>query len=159
MRGTTARQLASPSRLNGPSFGPSKYVPHHSCHYSTSCVLTESQSNQAWGGKIRVDGVVISLFGEAQTAAVGNVTSVQITPTRSIFVVHAGPMNVTVTFPSPIEVRLSDAYKNRRRHTNSRRVAFRLSHAVDAILISSDRNGAIGWPSASGVTVYRDYCR
>ena len=39
--------------------------------------------------------------------APANVISVQITPTRTIFVMEAGPMNVTVTFLSPIEVRFS----------------------------------------------------
>ena len=35
-----------------------------------------------------------------------NVTNIQITPTRTIFVMQAGPMNVTITFLSPIEVRI-----------------------------------------------------
>ena len=34
-------------------------------------------------------------------------TNVQITPTRSIFVMQAGPMNITITFLSPVEVRRS----------------------------------------------------
>ena len=36
-----------------------------------------------------------------------NITNIQITPTRTIFVMQAGPMNVTITFLSPVEVRSS----------------------------------------------------
>lgn len=43
------------------------------------------------------------------TLATANVTSFQITPTQSVFVVRAGPMDVTVTFLSPVEVRGSVA--------------------------------------------------
>lgn len=39
-----------------------------------------------------------------------NITTVRITPTRTIFVVQAGPMNVTVTYLSPIEVRDLDLF-------------------------------------------------
>ncbi|KAI0829800.1 DUF1793-domain-containing protein [Trametes gibbosa] len=57
-----------------------------------------------WAGKIRVDGVTYSWMGDDMPPASGaNVTNVQVTPTRSIFVMQAGPMNVTITFLSPIE--------------------------------------------------------
>ena len=38
-------------------------------------------------------------------AGIANVTNIQITPTRSVFVMQAGPMNITITFLSPVEVR------------------------------------------------------
>ena len=38
---------------------------------------------------------------------VATVTNVQITPTRSIYTMKAGPVGLTVTFLSPVEVRLS----------------------------------------------------
>ena len=60
-----------------------------------------------WAGKIRVDNTSYAWLGNdtAQSGLnVSTVTNVQITPTRSIYVMRAGPMNVTVTFLSPIEV-------------------------------------------------------
>ncbi|KAI0358680.1 DUF1793-domain-containing protein [Trametes cingulata] len=62
------------------------------------------QSIMGWAGKIRVDGQTYSWMGQDYAPPLAaNVTNVQITPTRSIFVMQAGPMNVTVTFLSPIE--------------------------------------------------------
>lgn len=58
-----------------------------------------------WAGKIRVDGQTYAWMGQDGVGnGPANVTNVQITPTRSIFVMQAGPMNVTVTYLSPIEV-------------------------------------------------------
>ncbi|EIW62884.1 DUF1793-domain-containing protein [Trametes versicolor FP-101664 SS1] len=57
-----------------------------------------------WSGKIRVDGSTYNwMGGDVGPPNSGNVTNVQITPTRSIFTMQAGPMNVTVTYLSPIE--------------------------------------------------------
>ncbi|RPD54725.1 hypothetical protein L226DRAFT_560384 [Lentinus tigrinus ALCF2SS1-7] len=57
-----------------------------------------------WAGRMRVDGVTYSWMGSDQIwNNTATVVSTQITPTRSIFVMQAGPMNVTVTFLSPIE--------------------------------------------------------
>ncbi|KAI1795669.1 hypothetical protein LXA43DRAFT_991614 [Ganoderma leucocontextum] len=56
-----------------------------------------------WAGKIRVNGTTYKWLGQDATGTPANVTNVQITPTRSIFVMQAGPMNVTVTFLTPIE--------------------------------------------------------
>ncbi|KAI0335017.1 DUF1793-domain-containing protein [Cubamyces sp. BRFM 1775] len=62
------------------------------------------QSTIGWAGKIRVDGQTYAwLGGDDNPPSVANITNVQVTPTRSIFVMQAGPMNVTVTFLSPIE--------------------------------------------------------
>lgn len=60
-----------------------------------------------WAGHIRVDGTNYRWLGDdAQAPSIpGNLTGKQFTPTRSIFQVQAGPMNLNVTFLSPIEVR------------------------------------------------------
>ncbi|KAI0746013.1 hypothetical protein C8Q76DRAFT_606683 [Earliella scabrosa] len=57
-----------------------------------------------WAGKIRVDGQTYAWMGNDGSAnGRANVTNVQVTPTRSIYVMQAGPMNITITFLSPIE--------------------------------------------------------
>ncbi|TBU41779.1 hypothetical protein BD309DRAFT_964560 [Dichomitus squalens] len=57
-----------------------------------------------WAGKIRVDGTTYKWLGnDPNGGAPANVTNVQFTPTRTIFVMQAGPMNLTVTFLTPIE--------------------------------------------------------
>ncbi|KAI8993903.1 DUF1793-domain-containing protein [Trametes punicea] len=62
------------------------------------------QSIMGWAGKIRVDGQTYAWMGQDYAPPfTANVTNVQITPTRSIFTMQAGPMNVTITFLSPIE--------------------------------------------------------
>ena len=58
-----------------------------------------------WAGKIRVNGTTYKWLGADNTGIAATVVNVQVTPTRSVFVVHAGPMNVTVTFLTPVEVR------------------------------------------------------
>ena len=59
-----------------------------------------------WAGRIRVDGTTYQWMGHDASGVSGNanVTNIQITPTRSIFVMQAGPMNMTITFLSPVEV-------------------------------------------------------
>ncbi|TFK80597.1 hypothetical protein K466DRAFT_605206 [Polyporus arcularius HHB13444] len=57
-----------------------------------------------WTGKIRVDGATFQWMGEDGAAdGIATVTDIQITPTRTIFTMQAGPMNLTVTFLSPVE--------------------------------------------------------
>ncbi|TFK92712.1 hypothetical protein K466DRAFT_581623 [Polyporus arcularius HHB13444] len=57
-----------------------------------------------WTGRIRVDEVTYSWMGnDAFWNNTADIIDIQITPTRSIFVMQAGPMNVTVTYLSPIE--------------------------------------------------------
>ncbi|KAM5534565.1 hypothetical protein V8D89_011769 [Ganoderma adspersum] len=60
-------------------------------------------STLGWVGKIRVNGTAYKWMGHDDRSTIPAVTNTQITPTRSIFVMRAGPMNVTVTFLSPIE--------------------------------------------------------
>ncbi|KAI0727370.1 hypothetical protein C8Q72DRAFT_463133 [Fomitopsis betulina] len=62
-----------------------------------------------WVGFIRVDGSIYRFFGNNHDmfGAVGgvgcNVTYTEVTPTRTIQTVQAGPINVTLLFLSPIE--------------------------------------------------------
>ncbi|PIL35880.1 hypothetical protein GSI_01540 [Ganoderma sinense ZZ0214-1] len=61
------------------------------------------QSIMGWSGKIRVNGTTYKWMGQDTTGTAATVTNIQVTPTRTIFVLQAGPMNVTVTFLSPVE--------------------------------------------------------
>ncbi|PIL35889.1 hypothetical protein GSI_01549 [Ganoderma sinense ZZ0214-1] len=56
-----------------------------------------------WTGKVRVNGTTYKWMGQDGAGTPANVTNIQATPTRTIFVVQAGPMNVTITFLSPVE--------------------------------------------------------
>ncbi|RPD57640.1 DUF1793-domain-containing protein [Lentinus tigrinus ALCF2SS1-6] len=88
--------------------------PYHSVWYTstnTSGPISGSwprfwgqQSIVGWAGLIRVDGATFQWMGQ-DSIADGNatVTDIQITPTRSVFFMQAGPLNLTVTFLSPIE--------------------------------------------------------
>ncbi|KAH9926279.1 uncharacterized protein BXZ73DRAFT_49533 [Epithele typhae] len=65
-----------------------------------------SQTGPDWGwrGQIRIDGAVYTWLGaDSSGSVVPNVVSTEVTPTRSVFVMQAGPMNLTVTFLSPVE--------------------------------------------------------
>ncbi|KAK0208960.1 hypothetical protein DFS33DRAFT_488996 [Desarmillaria ectypa] len=54
-----------------------------------------------WSGWIRIDGSTFQLWGQSGTAT--NLTSFEVTPTRTILSIHANTTNVNVTFLSPIE--------------------------------------------------------
>ncbi len=55
-----------------------------------------------------MDGVTFSWMGsDAIWNNTADVLDIQITPTRTIFFMQAGPLNVTVTYLSPIEVTYS----------------------------------------------------
>ncbi|KAK0203921.1 hypothetical protein DFS33DRAFT_1275044 [Desarmillaria ectypa] len=56
----------------------------------------------AWDLWISVDGEYLQLFGGGGGPAT-NLINVALTPTRTILVIQAGPMDVNVTFLSPIE--------------------------------------------------------
>lgn len=62
-----------------------------------------------WQGLIRVDNSVyrwlgLTTFDPGASNSPGIYTGVQITPTRTIYTVQAGAMNITATFFTPIEV-------------------------------------------------------
>ena len=63
-----------------------------------------------WTGKIRVNGMTYKWMGMDGAGTSANVSNIQVTPTRTIFVMQAGPMNVTITFLSPVEVRSTSPY-------------------------------------------------
>lgn len=65
------------------------------------------QSLLGWQGAIRVDNITYSWMGYEPVLLnhTANVTDVQITPTQSVYLMEAGPVNLTVTFLSPVEVR------------------------------------------------------
>jgi hypothetical protein len=53
---------------------------------------------------LRIDGVTHLILGQPALAHQSNVTGSFITPTRTIFTLDVGPVEVSVTFLSPIEV-------------------------------------------------------
>ncbi|KAG8728190.1 hypothetical protein FRC12_021948 [Ceratobasidium sp. 428] len=59
-----------------------------------------------WAGYVRVDGKTYTILGAPNVAGptLANQKSMQFTATKSIFVMSAGPVDVTVTFLSPVEV-------------------------------------------------------
>lgn len=59
-----------------------------------------------WAGHIRIDGTVYRWLGDdgSGPSIPSNLTSRRVTPTRTVFQIQAGPMNLNVTFLSPIEV-------------------------------------------------------
>ncbi|KAJ7600907.1 hypothetical protein C8J56DRAFT_1019909 [Mycena floridula] len=58
--------------------------------------------SMGWTGWIRVDGISYPWFGNGAAEATTLISS-QVTPTRTIFTVQAGPILLNVTFLSPIE--------------------------------------------------------
>jgi hypothetical protein len=64
--------------------------------------------NLGWYGSVRVDGHTFGWLGGNVIAGVNNtaIESAIVTPTRSNFMILAGPVRLNVTFLSPIEVRL-----------------------------------------------------
>ncbi|KAG8722947.1 hypothetical protein FRC09_005472 [Ceratobasidium sp. 395] len=58
-----------------------------------------------WAGYVRVDGKVYTILGAPNVPGptLANQKSMQFTATKSIFVMSAGPIDVTVTFLSPVE--------------------------------------------------------
>jgi hypothetical protein len=60
-----------------------------------------------WYGAVRVDGQTFAWLGENHVDGVNDtvIEDVVVTPTRSNFIVIAGPARLNITFLSPIEVR------------------------------------------------------
>ncbi|KAH9942534.1 uncharacterized protein BXZ73DRAFT_41320 [Epithele typhae] len=56
-----------------------------------------------WRGKVRIDGTMYTWMGRDLDSPSANITSVQVTPTRSIYTMQVGPMTLTITFLSPLE--------------------------------------------------------
>lgn len=64
---------------------------------------------KGWYAQVRVDGTPYQILGGGITPAItaANQTAVVITPTRTSFLLNAGPIIVNMTFLSPIEVCIS----------------------------------------------------
>ncbi|KAK0246464.1 DUF1793-domain-containing protein [Armillaria nabsnona] len=56
-----------------------------------------------WCGFVRIDGSTFQLWGDDASGTHTNLTSFEVTPTRTILSIHANTTNVNVTFLSPIE--------------------------------------------------------
>lgn len=53
---------------------------------------------------MRVDGIAYEIIGGDNSWQSANQTSVIVTPTRSSYLLNAGPVIVNMTFLSPVEV-------------------------------------------------------
>jgi hypothetical protein len=58
-----------------------------------------------WAGYIKVDGSTFHWLGSPVPGNASTWISTEITPTRTILTLEAGPMQLNVTFLSPVEVR------------------------------------------------------
>ena len=62
----------------------------------------------AWCGAVRVDGVTYQILGVSNLTATGfqlaTQTGADFTATRTSFALECGPVNVNMTFLSPVEV-------------------------------------------------------
>lgn len=63
-----------------------------------------------WSVLVRIDGLTYAFLGDvpgvsASLNGTANVTDTVITPTQTLVVTQAGPMQVNLTFLNPIEVR------------------------------------------------------
>lgn len=119
---------------------------------SSTCDLTLSSQNLGWYCAVQVDGTTYRLMGGPSTPAVNtsSQTSVEFTPTRTTYSQRAGPVDVNMTFWSPVEVRVykinyigakfvllytDSAPLNSTAH-NSLRMSF-VSHSQASILVSA----------------------
>ncbi|VDB91944.1 unnamed protein product [Peniophora sp. CBMAI 1063] len=109
-----------------------------------------------WAGMVRIDGISYVWLGDMQNAQPTTVKNVNITATRSIFTLEAGPMELTVSFLSPIEpgdfVRQSMPFSY---VSFEARALDDQSHAVEVYSdisgewSSGDRSHAISWTTDS----------
>ncbi|KAJ2958686.1 hypothetical protein NQZ79_g5697 [Umbelopsis isabellina] len=109
---TAATQYAS--TIRAPSYPlavrqpyVSTWLPHDSL--SGNWPAFWSGTVKGWEGLIRVDGTTYEWMGAASTGSGVNITNVAkqnaitTTPTQTVFSLTAGPVNVNVTFLSPVE--------------------------------------------------------
>ena len=95
------------------------------------------QAGLGWQGIVMVDGVSYSWMGDDVVTQqnISRVTNIQITPTRTIYVMSAGPLNLTVTFLSPIEVSSLAHGTCAAAYGISCNIAYRLRETVNALII------------------------
>lgn len=72
-------------------------------------------STLGWAGYIRVDGATYTFLGDPVVAGAESAMqkSLEFTSTQSIFVMTAGPVDITVNFLSPVETSLSSPSPSR----------------------------------------------
>lgn len=75
-------------------------------HNKMLALAEKSQPITVWFAMAVVDGIAYKLMGSGAVPNVtaANQTSVEFTPTRTTFNLTAGPMDISMSFISPIEV-------------------------------------------------------
>ncbi|OSD07070.1 hypothetical protein PYCCODRAFT_1464180 [Trametes coccinea BRFM310] len=126
--------------------------------------LFRGNVNLRWAGKVRVDNQTYAWMGEDYSSKLVNATGLQITPTRSIFFMQAGPMNITVTFLSPIEPSdwvlqsLPFSYMSFEAiATDGRPHEVQVYSDISADWLSGDRSSAVRWSqNATNGSIYQE---
>ncbi|KAM5540214.1 hypothetical protein V8D89_006033 [Ganoderma adspersum] len=118
-----------------------------------------------WECRIRVNGTTYQWMGHDGEGISGstNVTNIQITPTRSLFVMQAGQMNITITFLSPVEpddwVKQSIPFSYlsvEAQSLDGKSYSVQLYSDITAEWVSGDRtNSVVQWSNANtGSSIY-----
>ncbi|KAI0309520.1 hypothetical protein OF83DRAFT_1071921 [Amylostereum chailletii] len=112
-----------------------------------------------WGGLVKIDNTTYSWLGNPQNGATTNVSQFSVTPTRTVFTLSAPPMELNITFLSPIEpgdlVKQSIPFSYVTFEATSLDGA---SHSVEVYAdlsgewISGDRGQTISWTTNSGTS-------
>ncbi|KZT10665.1 uncharacterized protein LAESUDRAFT_755360 [Laetiporus sulphureus 93-53] len=72
--------------------------------WTTFWFISSSTNNTVgWAGHIRIDGDTYRWLGAFAGLTATTLMSIQVTPTRTIYSVQAGPMDLNITFFTPIE--------------------------------------------------------
>ncbi|KAF8883859.1 hypothetical protein BD779DRAFT_1626150 [Infundibulicybe gibba] len=108
-----------------------------------------------WMGYIRIDGIIWEWLGPQGRS--GNLTKIEITPTRTILTLVTGPMEVEVTFLSPIEptdlVRQSFPFAYvylTAKATDSANHSVQVYSDISAEWVSGDDNSEVTWSTTPG---------
>ncbi|KAF8885602.1 DUF1793-domain-containing protein [Infundibulicybe gibba] len=108
-----------------------------------------------WMGYIRIDGITWEWLGPPGRS--GNLTKTEITPTRTILTFVAGPMEVEVTFLSPIEptdlVRQSFPFAYislTAKATDGANHSVQVYSDISAEWVSGDSNNEVTWSTTPG---------
>ncbi|KAM5534567.1 hypothetical protein V8D89_011771 [Ganoderma adspersum] len=127
-------------------------------------VKPKEQATMGWAGKIRVNGTMYRWMGGDGDGTPTNVTNIQITPTRSIFVMQAGPINLTVTFLSPVEpddwVKQSIPFSYvsvEAQSIDGNSYSMQIYSDITAEWASGDRSSQVRWSNTdTGSSIYHD---
>ncbi|CCM05724.1 uncharacterized protein FIBRA_07956 [Fibroporia radiculosa] len=109
-----------------------------------------------WTGHIRVDSTTYRWLGNDTWSTAGNLAGIEVTPTRTIYNVQAGPMDVTITFLSPIEpsdwVRQSIPFSYMAVNASSNdglAHSVQLYSDITAEWVSGNRSALVNWSTAT----------